>query len=311
MDIRKKRFARRLQVRFWIPGDDQPRSAYTTNVSTTGMFVCTGSPAAPGDRVRIEVLDETNSFMVEGVVVHAARVSPLLRKLRDSGMGVRFLRVDELIGAIVPTADVDEKETRGAEEEAPAADEGETGEETPASAETGAAPSDAEGGSRPSTRLGSAERTEPPSDPSPLPVEPAGDPGPAAAATPDAPPRQVSRGAPSRRPAKAINRTPLRAPRERSYTLRFASLPSFLAIFERDIKVGGVYVTTQSPAKLREQVTIEIRVPEPVSQSLRARARVVHVVEPGEEEANLLAGMGVELEDVEGVVGQLNSLIYD
>jgi Tfp pilus assembly protein PilZ len=41
--------------------------------------------------------------MVEGVVAHSARVAPALQKIRDSGMGVRFLSINELVGELVPS----------------------------------------------------------------------------------------------------------------------------------------------------------------------------------------------------------------
>lgn len=100
-DSRRKRYKKRLQVRFWREGDEQPHSGYTTNISMTGMFVATNTPVSPKERVRVEILDEGGSRFVHGEVVHAARVSPLLAKLRQVGMGIRLLGVDELIGELV------------------------------------------------------------------------------------------------------------------------------------------------------------------------------------------------------------------
>lgn len=100
-DSRRKRYKKRLQVRFWRDGDDHPHSGYTTNVSMTGMFVATNTPVRPNERVKVEIIDEDGSRYVHGEVVHAARVSPLLAKLRQAGMGIRLLGVDELIGELV------------------------------------------------------------------------------------------------------------------------------------------------------------------------------------------------------------------
>ncbi|MFQ5350737.1 MAG: PilZ domain-containing protein [Thermoanaerobaculia bacterium] len=85
-----KRMARRVQVRFWDAADEEPRSGYTINVSPTGLFVGTNRPLPPGSKVRLAISLGEREVTIDGIVVHAARVSPLLQKLRPSGMGVRF-----------------------------------------------------------------------------------------------------------------------------------------------------------------------------------------------------------------------------
>jgi uncharacterized protein (TIGR02266 family) len=85
-----KRNARRVQVNFWDTADELPRTGYTINLSSTGVFVGTNRPLPPGTKVRLSLsLDDTETTL-DGTVVHAARVSPLLQRLRPSGMGVRF-----------------------------------------------------------------------------------------------------------------------------------------------------------------------------------------------------------------------------
>ena len=85
-----KRKARRVQVKFWDTADEERRSGYTINVSPTGLFVGTNRPLPPGRKVRLEISVGEREVVVDGTVVHAARVSPLLQRLRQSGMGVRF-----------------------------------------------------------------------------------------------------------------------------------------------------------------------------------------------------------------------------
>ena len=85
-----KRRARRVQVQFWDSADQEPRSGYTINVSPTGLFVGTNRPLPPGRKVRLSILLDDREIDLNGTVVHAARVSPLLQRLRPSGMGVRF-----------------------------------------------------------------------------------------------------------------------------------------------------------------------------------------------------------------------------
>ena len=87
-----KRKARRVQVKFWGAEDAEPRSGYTINVSPTGLFVGTNRPLPPGRKVRLAISLDERELKLDGTVVHAARVSPLLQRLRPSGMGVRFER---------------------------------------------------------------------------------------------------------------------------------------------------------------------------------------------------------------------------
>ena len=85
-----KRNARRVQVKFWDSAEQDPRSGYTINVSPTGVFVGTNRPLPPGRKVRLSLSLGEREVTLGGTVVHAARVSPLLQRLRPSGMGVRL-----------------------------------------------------------------------------------------------------------------------------------------------------------------------------------------------------------------------------
>lgn len=105
MDRRdNQRRARRVQLQFWKRGEARAHTGYSTNFSPTGMFVSTTTPLPRGERVRLEVLDPQNGFIIEGVVMHAARVAVALQQVRQSGMGVRFLRVEDLIAGLMRPA---------------------------------------------------------------------------------------------------------------------------------------------------------------------------------------------------------------
>lgn len=92
------RHTRRVQVAFWKPGESAHSfSGYTTNISVTGMFIGTNTPLARGSRLRIEVLDPQRGFLVEAVVTHSIKAPQQLQAVRQSGMGVRLLKVEELI----------------------------------------------------------------------------------------------------------------------------------------------------------------------------------------------------------------------
>src|SRR3954454_3475634 len=99
---RAVRRPRRVQVNFWCQGDPKPHVGYTTNISMTGMFVATSSPFATGSRIRVELVDRDRAFMVEGIVAHARRLQLEIVRLNQSGMGVRFLTVEELVRELIP-----------------------------------------------------------------------------------------------------------------------------------------------------------------------------------------------------------------
>jgi len=99
---RSVRNPRRLQVQFARRGDQQVYTGYTTNISTTGMFLATTSPQPPGARLRVEVMDGQHGFMVEGVVAHARKVRGDMMRVTQPGMGIRFLSVADLVRELIP-----------------------------------------------------------------------------------------------------------------------------------------------------------------------------------------------------------------
>lgn len=105
MDRREnRRFPKRLPLRFTRRGETQPSSGFTTNISSSGMFIGTASPFALGERLRIEVVDRQHGFVVEGQVMRIERVPLALRQIRQPGIGVRFLSVTELFRDLFPSA---------------------------------------------------------------------------------------------------------------------------------------------------------------------------------------------------------------
>ena len=99
------RHRKRLSVRFWKRGENIARSGFTTNISSGGMFIGANHVLSRGTRLRIEIVDPAKGFMVEGVVVRAERSRPELRSVRTSGMGIRFLRVEDLVSELFPQAE--------------------------------------------------------------------------------------------------------------------------------------------------------------------------------------------------------------
>lgn len=124
-----KRLKKRFQVRFWRLDDPVPKSGFTYNISLTGMFICTNSPFRPGTRIVVEVGRESRKIVLHGQVRHASRVDPVLQKVKPSGMGVRLLKTEEMMAAVLgvklqPEEEVEvEEEVATEPEEAPEADE--------------------------------------------------------------------------------------------------------------------------------------------------------------------------------------------
>jgi Tfp pilus assembly protein PilZ len=85
------------------------------------------------------------------------------------------------------------------------------------------------------------------------------------------------------------------------YRLRFDSPAQFLKVARSDLAHGGLFVPTPRPAPLDHPVTVEVELPVPGLRPVRLAARVVQRVDPasGGGKPNLLAGMGVQLEDPE------------
>lgn len=98
------RYPRRFEVRFWRQGQSEAHSGFTTNISRSGAFLGTTHMLAPGERVRVEVLDAEKGFIAEGRIVRSHRVSVALRHVDQPGIGVRFLMPDELLSDLLPAA---------------------------------------------------------------------------------------------------------------------------------------------------------------------------------------------------------------
>ena len=253
-DSRRRRYRKRLQIRFWREGDDNPHSGYTTNISMTGMFVATKTPMTPNERVRIEIIDENGNRFVHGEVVHAARVSPLLAKLRQAGMGIRLLGVDELIGELVGRGRERLREDIEFRVNAPMR----TGYDPPAAA--GTDPPQERPETSPSNEASGWTETVSPLDPT-------------------------------------------------LFSIRFESDEEFLSAFRRELQHGGMFIKTQYPPNVNEQVTVEIT--RSAEEPARLPARVVSRRRPsGDPDSDPLRppGINVDFTDLEGALDELKRL---
>lgn len=267
---RAVRRARRVQVHFWKKGEPTPYSGYTTNISMTGMFVATNSPVPQGSRIRIEVIDQDRGFIVEGVVAHARKIRGDLARLNQSGMGVRFLSVEELVRELIPAA-------YGHSEEIPGSPR------MPAPTPVVPPPEPPRAAAPP------PPQAPPVQPPSPEVFRPLSSPSPPQEAPPPRPPIGTGGG---------------------TFAIRFAGPEEFLEVFRRDIQQGGLFVSTLFPARLQESVLVELHPPVPEGEPVLLRARVVQRFEPhAEGSVNLLAGMGLELLDLPAVIQKLQPIV--
>ena len=90
----ERRQTRALKVRFWKHGNAEPFEGVSANLSAGGIFVATSDSQSIGSRVVVRFLEPHVGFVAEAVVIHS----------EDSGMGIRFLSIDELMVPLLDAA---------------------------------------------------------------------------------------------------------------------------------------------------------------------------------------------------------------
>ena len=83
------RMKRRLMVRFGTQAAD--RTAFTKNLSETGLFLQTNHVVAPGSTVQVQIHFPDRVFSHWARVVWAKKVPPQLAHVLECGMGVCFV----------------------------------------------------------------------------------------------------------------------------------------------------------------------------------------------------------------------------
>ncbi len=279
---RNRRWPRQLEVRVWKQGEEgQGSRAVSTNVSRTGIFVRTQLVLPSGARVRLEIGHSGRSFAVEGVVMRALRSPTHLQAVMPSGMGIRFLTPEQALEELLPAIDF------------------QTEERVPGGVESPTSPAipipmglRASGSGTPSF----ADEPPAPAPPRPPPSRP---PPSAAQATPSA-----STSRPAATSSGTIGSLQV-------YPLRFRDAEQFRRIFDRDVKTGGLFISTARPPALDTIIQVEVLVEGQRDAPVALQARVVHRMEPppGSPPGNLLAGMGVQFLDVGRAIDQLRALL--
>jgi hypothetical protein len=89
MDKRDEDRARkRVMVRYGVNGPTA--TAFTKNLSRSGLQVQTNNVLTPGTRIQVELKFPDRTFALWGVVVWAKRVPPQLAYTVPCGMGITF-----------------------------------------------------------------------------------------------------------------------------------------------------------------------------------------------------------------------------
>ena len=86
---RPKRAKRRIMVRYGLSTAD--RTAFTKNLSETGLFLQTNQVFKPGTTIQVQIQFPNETFSMWAQVVRAKVVPPQLAHVLECGMGVRFI----------------------------------------------------------------------------------------------------------------------------------------------------------------------------------------------------------------------------
>ena len=84
-----RRAKRRVMVRFGTRTPD--KTAFTKNLSETGMFLQTNTVFKPGTTIQVQAEFPDQTFSMWARVVWAKKVPPQLAHILGSGMGVCFI----------------------------------------------------------------------------------------------------------------------------------------------------------------------------------------------------------------------------
>jgi len=86
-DIERTR--KRIRARYGVESAD--RTAFTQNVSETGVFIKTNNVFKPGSTIQVEMEFPDRKFAMWARVIWAKKVPPQLAHILDCGMGLCFV----------------------------------------------------------------------------------------------------------------------------------------------------------------------------------------------------------------------------
>jgi len=79
----------RVQARYGVNGLD--RTAFTNNVSLSGLFLRTNMVYRPGTTIQLELVFPEESIGLWAQVIWSKKVPPQLAQTLHCGMGIRFI----------------------------------------------------------------------------------------------------------------------------------------------------------------------------------------------------------------------------
>lgn len=293
-EARARRWPRHLKVRFWPRGsEEEVHQGLTADISLGGVFIRTRELQKPGTRLTLRVGEEDESFVVEGVVARAVQTPPALQSVRPTGIGVRFLSVEELVDEILPRVSARADSDRFDRRTGPIAAEVRNDEPPP-----GEAPSDSRAANDTSER-------ETPSDEG-------GETEPAPQLEEVPPTDQASQTSEVLEPKPPRRRRRVEPDERTVYRVDFPDRNRFRRVFERDVRTGGLFVPTGEPLPMDATVWIDVRIDGVDHDPVQVEATVVHRVDPetvGLGGPDAVAGMGVQFTDAGRAMPSLRSLL--
>lgn len=290
---RYARWSKRVRVRYWLHGSpDKMFNGFTKDISRGGAFLATNNTFKVGSRLQMEFITDTGGFLLEGVVARSIKLPLELQKVKTGGMGVRFLTLDELLKEVHPSAvPVEEAPRVEARVGQVVKEDGIASKKQPANRTgKGAPPERAETGAVRDARHRDASADGSNGPPNPRFNE-------SRSYITGKPPIAWRKGKDSLGELGSVVGED-KGPARRAYPVRFLTLDEFLRSYENDLRAGGLFVSTTSPAPVDSEILLVLQLPES-DEAVRVEATVVHVTEAnsGSKGPNLLAGMGVSFSD--------------
>lgn len=92
-DRQAKRSPKRLMVRYGAHGLE--RTAFTKNISQTGVFLQTNAVIQPGQTIQVQIAFPGRTWDLWAKVAWAKKVPPNLAHILECGMGLQFVNPGE------------------------------------------------------------------------------------------------------------------------------------------------------------------------------------------------------------------------
>ena len=273
---------RRIHLVFWDRREPEDRrNGFTSDASVSGVFVETNRPLRSGTRLQMEFDLNPGSFFLEGLVVRSVSVPPDLRKLKPGGMGVRLLGIDALLHELESKDPAHSRPTPAGpavEARQPPDDEAEAkGEKEPPLG-------------RPARKT-VFERD--PTEVDPARLHPA-----------SSPVRRVEsdegESAADEKPAPSATQS-----RPDTFAVAFESFDALRQTYERELRLGGLFVPTDSPAAVGSTISVALQLPLGRG-TIDATARVVQTLTAG---SSAITGMGIVIDDAAGLAADLREIL--